>query len=133
MHSNVKKRAAKVLIMVLVVVSGVIVILRAMSDNISFFVTPSQIETIDTKKDFRLGGFVVPGSIKNIDHDTIEFTVKDEKTSMIVQHHGYVPAIFRDGQGVVATGNIQNNIFISRELLTKHDENYMPKSLNADQ
>ncbi len=34
--------------------------------------------------------------------------------------------MFREGQGMVATGKLQKNVFIASNLLTKHDENYMP-------
>ena len=44
----------------------------------------------------------------------------------MVKYQGILPDLFREDQGMVAKGVLQNGVFIANELLVKHDENYMP-------
>jgi len=44
---------------------------------------------------------------------------------------GILPDLFREGQGIIATGKLENNIFMASEILAKHDENYMPPEVAA--
>ena len=44
-----------------------------------------------------------------------------------VSYSGILPDLFREGQGVVAEGKLdRSGVFIAKEVLAKHDENYMP-------
>jgi cytochrome c-type biogenesis protein CcmE len=44
-----------------------------------------------------------------------------------VTYTGILPDLFREGQGIVALGKIGGDgVFRAREVLAKHDENYMP-------
>jgi cytochrome c-type biogenesis protein CcmE len=130
MHVNTKNRLLKTISFVTLISIGVALILYAMSDNISFFVTPSQLNdkasVIRTDKEFKIGGLVVDGSIIKLSAQHIKFTITDNISEVQVEHIGYIPGIFRDKQGVVATGVMSGNIFLSRELLAKHDEKYVP-------
>ena len=67
----------------------------------------------------------------------IKFIVTDLKNEIIVSYSGTVPALFAEGKGVVAEGNLKDKkFFIAKRILAKHDENYMPpevkQSLNKD-
>ena len=42
---------------------------------------------------------------------------------------GILPDLFKEGQGIVATGRMQNGVFVADQVLAKHDENYMPPEL----
>ena len=44
-----------------------------------------------------------------------------------MQYHGILPDLFKEGKGVVAQGKLRGDgVFVAREVLAKHDENYMP-------
>jgi cytochrome c-type biogenesis protein CcmE len=104
-------------------------IIRNFRENIVFFYSPSEIQTAKINNSYiRIGGLVKEGSIKKIDALTTEFVVTDLKQEIKVEYIGLLPDLFREKQGVVAKGkfDISKNQFFSRELLIKHDENYMP-------
>jgi len=67
-------------------------------------------------------------TIKKIDALNIEFVITDYENDLKIHYTGILPDLFREKQGVVAKGifNVEKNEFLSRELLVKHDENYMP-------
>ncbi|MCL4164917.1 UNVERIFIED_CONTAM: hypothetical protein GTU68_051328 [Idotea baltica] len=77
---------------------------------------------------FRLGGLVVEGSVaRESDGITTQFDITDTLGSITVSYTGLLPDLFREGQGIVAQGKInQQGIFVAQEVLAKHDENYMP-------
>ena len=103
-------------------------VLTALSDNIVFFYSPTQVAEKSPGPDrrFRLGGLVEEGSVKK-DGQEIRFTVTDLQKTMPVVYRGLLPDLFREGQGVIAEGTLgADGTFVAREVLAKHDENYMP-------
>ncbi|OAD23557.1 CcmE/CycJ protein, partial [Candidatus Thiomargarita nelsonii] len=51
----------------------------------------------------------------------------DYKHTISVEYTGILPDLFREGQGIVAIGQMQEDgRFLADEVLAKHDENYMP-------
>jgi cytochrome c-type biogenesis protein CcmE len=110
----------------MLVAGGVTLIMRSLSDNIVFFYKPSELTNLDLSREIRLGGLVETGSIVKLDDATLEFDLTDNKAKMRVRYRGVIPMLFREGQGVVAQGALKNGVFVARELLTKHDENYKP-------
>jgi cytochrome c-type biogenesis protein CcmE len=74
---------------------------------------------------FRLGGLVVAGSVKR-DGVKVNFVVTDTARTVPVQYEGILPDLFKEGKGVVAQGQLRDGVFVAREVLAKHDENYMP-------
>jgi cytochrome c-type biogenesis protein CcmE len=99
--------------------------------NIVFFYSPSELFAVKNSlksRPIRIGGLVKEGSVKKIDALKTEFIVTDLEQELKVEYVGIVPDLFRDRQGVVAKGfyDEQLNNFFSREMLIKHDENYMP-------
>ncbi len=110
--------------------------LYALRDNISFFYSPKEIAAyrlagdprLAAGKPFRLGGLVKTGTVAKDDQiAVVRFTVTDGAEEINVEYHGIVPDLFREGQGVVAMGSLNDaGVFIADELLAKHDENYMP-------
>ena len=105
-------------------------ILIVLQDNILFFYTPSEILEKDLKQDekVRLGGLVEENSVARND-TKINFTITDLKKTIKVTYEGILPDLFREGQGVIVKGYLQNNIFEATEVLAKHDENYMPPEI----
>ena len=106
---------------------AVMLVLGALRENIVFFYTPTDIMTSSTKlgEALRLGGLVKEGSVK-IDGLQSVFIVTDGKADITVRYDNALPSLFREGQGVVAEGSMNNGTFIATNVLAKHDENYMP-------
>ncbi len=75
----------------------------------------------------RVGGLVKDGSIM-MEGNNLQFTITDFKSDLIIKYSGIKPDLFRERQGTIAKGiwDQKNNVFIASELLTKHDEKYMP-------
>ena len=103
-------------------------VLMAFNTNLVFFFTPSQVMANEAPvgRTFRIGGMVVPGSVKR-EGVEVRFVVTDTAKSMPVVYRGQLPDLFREGKGVVAQGQLgADGVFAAREVLAKHDENYMP-------
>ena len=103
-------------------------ILNAFQSNLVFFYTPSQIAANEAPqgKSFRIGGMVETGSVKR-DGVEVRFVVTDLTKNVPVAYTGILPDLFREGKGVVAQGQLgADGVFRAREVLAKHDENYMP-------
>ncbi|WP_462380559.1 cytochrome c maturation protein CcmE [Pseudomonas sp. Marseille-QA0892] len=122
------------LIIILAILAGVGVAvslaLSALRQNINLFYTPSQIAAGDAPTNVRIraGGLVEMGSLKRAD-DSLqsEFTVTDGTSQVRIQYHGMLPDLFREGQGIVALGTLnENGRLVADEVLAKHDENYTP-------
>ncbi|MFI4999405.1 MAG: cytochrome c maturation protein CcmE [Reyranellales bacterium] len=105
-------------------------VLTALNDNIVFFYSPTQVaeKKPGPERHFRLGGLVEKGSVqKSADGQVISFKVTDLARTVDVVYRGQLPDLFREGQGVIAEGSLgANGVFTAREVLAKHDENYMP-------
>ena len=114
--------------------------IKAFSENLLYFYTPSDIITGKAPKDksFRVGGLVEDGSVER-DGMHVKFSVTDNLESIEVSYEGILPDLFREGQGVVASGSLINkcvrwtciNTFNATQVLAKHDENYMPPEVAA--
>lgn len=103
-------------------------VLFALEDNLVFFHSPSDVveKSVAAGQRIRLGGLVEDGSVERGD-GTVSFKITDMKTAIPVRFAGIVPDLFREGQGVVADGQLDaNGNFIASEVLAKHDEKYMP-------
>jgi len=103
-------------------------VLSAFQKNLVFFFTPSQVAANEAPsgRTFRIGGMVVEGSLKR-DGVEVRFAVTDTAKSIPVVYRGALPDLFREGKGVVAQGELGGDgVFRAREVLAKHDENYMP-------
>ena len=102
-------------------------VLNAFQSNLVFFYSPSQIASNEApaNRTFRLGGMVEEGSVKR-EGVTVRFVVTDTAKTVPVRYEGILPDLFKEGKGVVAQGQLQDGVFVAREVLAKHDENYMP-------
>jgi cytochrome c-type biogenesis protein CcmE len=103
-------------------------VLTALNDNLVFFYSPSQVaeKGIAPDRRFRLGGLVEAGSVQK-NGEEVRFTVTDTQSTVAVVYRGLLPDLFREGQGVIAEGTLRaDGVFVAREVLAKHDENYMP-------
>jgi cytochrome c-type biogenesis protein CcmE len=126
------KRIA-IVIGALVMVSGAVgLVLNAFQSNLVFFYSPSQVAAHEAPlaKTFRLGGLVQAGSVRR-DGLSVSFVVTDTLQSTPVRYQGILPDLFKEGKGVVAQGQLRGGVFEAREVLAKHDENYMPPEAAA--
>ncbi len=108
--------------------AGAALVVRALQDNVLYFYSPSDIAVKHVPQDvsFRIGGLVAKGSVARGRGADVRFVVTDGKTKVPVEYSGSLPDLFREGQGVVATGALHGGIFQASEVLAKHDERYMP-------
>ncbi len=113
---------------VLLAVGGIAaLIFNAFQSNMVFFYSPTQVGAKEAPLDrtFRIGGVVQEGSVRR-DGVNVSFVVTDTAKSVPVRYAGILPDLFKEGKGVVAQGKLEGNVFVAREVLAKHDENYMP-------
>lgn len=109
--------------------------LAAFSDNIVFFVAPSDLaaHVAAPGRTLRLGGLVEAGSIhrgQERGHPVAQFRITDGRAAVDVSYTGILPDLFREGQGAVTLGVLQaDGTFRASEVLAKHDETYMPKDV----
>jgi cytochrome c-type biogenesis protein CcmE len=129
------QRLALVVVAVVVLIVATVLATWALRSQASLFYVPSQIVTDPPAAGHavRLGGMVEEGSIvTRPDGVTIDFVVGDGDARVPVRYTGIVPDLFVEGSGVVAEGRMQaNGTFIADNLLAKHDENYVPRELEA--
>lgn len=108
-------------------------VLTAFQDNLVFFNSPTDIYEKNIQPDtrFRLGGLVVEDSIRRqSDGLTTVFGVTDLIRTVQVSYTGILPALFREGQGVVTDGRLDaRGVFIASQVLARHDETYIPREV----
>ena len=125
-----KKRLTLIGLMVAGIGIATWLALNAFDENLMFFFSPSEVAEgkAPTAHPFRIGGLVATDSVKRKqDGLTTSFTVTDNAKSVTVEYTGILPDLFREGQGIVAMGQLNpEGIFVASEVLAKHDENYMP-------
>ena len=122
------------LIAVLLILAGVsiasTIAFYSLQQNLLYFQSPSEVaeQAMPAGRQFRLGGLVKPGTVDRIgDGLTTRFVVTDGPAELEVQYVGILPDLFREGQGVIARGSLnEQGSFDATEVLAKHDENYMP-------
>lgn len=130
MNAVRKKRLFIVLAIVAGVGIAVALALSALQQNINLFYTPTQIANGEVPVDTRIraGGLVEKGSVKrSSDSLQTDFVVTDGVARVTIRFHGILPDLFREGQGIVAMGKVDDSGMLQAdEVLAKHDENYMP-------
>ncbi|MCK6420993.1 MAG: cytochrome c maturation protein CcmE [Burkholderiaceae bacterium] len=122
------QRAAVVLGVLAAVGVAVALVLNAFNSNLVFFYTPTQVAAKEAPlaRTFRVGGLVQPGSVTR-EGVMVRFVVTDSAQNVPVRYEGVLPDLFKEGKGVVAQGQLgSDGVFTAREVLAKHDENYMP-------
>ncbi len=109
-------------------------VLYALRNNIDLFYYPNDLQkqTELPRHKIRLGGLVAEGSMKRYKDMYISFSVTDNKHTVEVKYKGILPDLFKEGQGVVASGKFkEDKIFVADNIMAKHDENYYPGQMNA--
>jgi len=118
----------------IVIALAALLVATALRDEIVFFYDPTQVfenAKVGPGQNFRLGGLVEDGSVQKKETE-VEFTITDGKNSIKVSYNGLLPDLFREGQGVIAEGQLDAaGRFVAGSVLAKHDENYIPKELEG--
>lgn len=132
-----KKRRLLIISFIFFAMSGAVgLLLVALGNNINHYYELTAVETGDapTGKTIRIGGMVERNSIKRHEGSLkVTFRVTDFTRSLMVHYEGILPDLFREGQGVLAKGQLLNkDTFVAEEILAKHDENYMPKEVRDE-
>jgi cytochrome c-type biogenesis protein CcmE len=113
--------------------SATALVLTAFSDNLVFFVSPSDLAKAGpNRRMVRLGGLVERDSVVRASpgKTATTFRVTDGANTVTVTYNGILPDLFREGQGVVTLGTLgSDGKFVASEVLAKHDETYMPKEV----
>lgn len=127
----------------LILVAGAILLLAlaaglitwALRENLNAFYSPADVVggKAPEHRRIRVGGLVVAGSLKRSPESLhVEFEITDGKGTFTVTHEGILPDLFREGQGVLATGVLgADQRFQAEEILAKHDEKYMPPEVQT--
>ena len=133
MHPVRQKRVITIAVIVFILAAAVGFVMYALQQNINLFYSPTQIAAGEAPANImlRAGGMVVEGSVER-DPQTlgVTFQVTDFQHKVTVRYHGILPDLFREGQGIVAQGKLdQDGVLIASEVLAKHDEKYMPPEI----
>ena len=128
-----RQRLAWVGALLVAVALAVVLGSMAFRENLMYFHTPSDIAAGEApgSSSFRLGGLVARDSVER-DPDSLKvaFRIADCNNEVQVEYSGILPDLFREGQGIVTTGYLDDQQrFIASQVLAKHDENYMPPAL----
>ena len=127
-----KRSRRKVLIFAIVfgVSIATVLALTAFEENLLYFYSPTDVKAgkAPDSHAFRVGGLVVAGTVERVpDSLKVQFDVTDNEETMTIEYEGILPDLFREGQGIVAMGSLNDKgKFVADEVLAKHDENYMP-------
>ena len=132
-----KSRMARRRLMVLAAAAPILCLaaglaLFGLRDSISYFYTPAQAAAahVQPGRTIQLGGLVETGSLRRGPAGEVAFTMADKIRAAPVTYRGDLPDLFREGQGVVATGAFdRSGVFEATQILAKHDEKYMPRQL----
>ncbi len=123
-----RRRLYMVLAGMLLLGGAVALVLVALEENLNYFYSPADLNTAPPGRPIRLGGLVEEGSVQRQDDGlTVTFRITDLAASVPVTYRGILPDLFREGQSVITEGTLgPDGTFVAREVLAKHDENYMP-------
>lgn len=133
---SVRKRKLLLLLFFISVLGSVsALVLYALRQNISLFYSPAQVAHGEAPlgRSVRVGGMVEKNSIvRDAQGLGVQFKITDYKKSIIVSYTGILPDLFREGQGIVAEGEVTDPLhFHATQVLAKHDANYMPPEVKA--
>jgi cytochrome c-type biogenesis protein CcmE len=137
---NPKRRNRLITVTFLLVGAAVSValVLTALNENLNLFYPPDQIVAGEAPvgSQIRAGGMVLEGSVAHTGRELdVEFVLTDYQGAQFkVLYGGILPDLFREGQGILVSGELDaHGVFQAREVLAKHDENYMPPELDGMQ
>ena len=130
-----RKRRLYLIFSLVAVMSMILgIALYILRNHISLYYTPHQVfqKHVPANQHFQLGGLVVKGSVHYTPHTLlVGFSLTDLSHQQIkVTYKGILPSLFREGQGIIASGVLnKNHVFIANQVLAKHDSHYHPPGI----
>ena len=106
--------------------------LYALSNNINLFYPPAKVVAGEAPEGttIRVGGMVVEDSVERDPNSLkVSFQVTDYAEKVTIRYEGILPDLFREGQGIVAEGKLNQGVLMADVVLAKHDEQYMPPEI----
>jgi cytochrome c-type biogenesis protein CcmE len=134
MNPKKRRRLAFAIAILLAAGGGAWLVLGALGSNVLYFYSPSEVASQHVRPGvaFRIGGLVEMGSVAHGKGARVHFTVTDGSAAVPVDFNGVLPDLFRQGQGIVAVGELdQAGTFNASQVLAKHDAKYMPPDVVA--
>ena len=132
MNPTRKRRLWLVLAVAAAAALATTLVAMALQRNVAYLYTPAEVLRGEAGEHarFRLGGMVAADSFTRAEGSMqARFEVDDGDARLPVVYTGILPDLFREKQAVVATGRMQDGVFVAEEVLAKHDEAYMPKEV----
>ena len=128
------QRLILILITLVILGAALLLILFNTKKNIVFFYTPTELlkNNISLEQKIRIGGYVKQSSFTKKSINKYEFKITDNENELLVIYEGILPDLFREGQGTVVEGILNNNNIVASKVYAKHDENYMPASIKKE-
>ena len=130
---SMNKRSKRKLLVIMVVMGvalATVLGLTAFEENMMYFYSPTEVNngTAPDNRTIRVGGLVVAGTVERASESLmVKFDLTDNAEIVSLEYSGILPDLFREGQGIVATGKLNDKgVFVADDVLAKHDENYMP-------
>ncbi len=129
-----RRRAPLVVLAAIVVAAAALLIVAGLNGTVAYYRTPTEASgsSASVGQPIRLGGQVVPGSLRTADVDT-EFRLTDGHTAVTVITPAALPGTFREGEGAVVDGVLQpDGTFLARTVAVKHSNEYRPPAVDGD-
>lgn len=130
-----RRRLQLIILLIICAGAATALVIYSLGQNVNLFYTPTQIAAGEAPigREIRAGGLVVDGSVNRSNTDLyVEFAVTDNAESIVIAYSGILPDLFREGQGIIAVGKLDNSGKVqARQVLAKHDENYMSPEVKA--
>ena len=127
-----RHRLALIAIAAPILIAATALTMYGLRGSISYFYTPSQAIAahVPEGQAIQLGGLVEPHSLSKRSDGWVTFVLRDHAAAARVTYMGELPDLFREGQGIVASGSYDTSgAFRATQILAKHDERYMPRQL----
>ena len=134
MNNRRKSRLIMAVFLLIGVGASITALFLALEQNLNMFYPPNEVVSgaAPLQTNIRAGGMVEENSLRRAtDSLEVSFVLSDRAGSEFrVYYTGILPDLFREGQGILVEGKLQEDgSFEAREVLAKHDENYMPPEL----
>ncbi len=105
------------------------VVAGGLRESVVYYLTPTELHsrTVDPRRPVRVGGQVVPGSLRREASGELRFVLSDGQTTLPVRFRGQVEGLFVEGQGAVVEGRLDPDGTLRAEsVVVKHSEEYRP-------
>ncbi|GAB1692882.1 cytochrome c maturation protein CcmE [Krasilnikovia sp. M28-CT-15] len=119
-------RRARLLLLLIVLAGAALLVVAGLQRTLTFYRSPSELLDGDTGQRVRLGGQVVPGSLRS-DGGATWFRISDGRVQIAVEQQADLPGTIREGQDSVVEGTLDGNgVFHADTIMARHGNEYRP-------